>query len=38
MEFEKENQINYIIYKVERLEKMLKKLSEKLDDIEKKLY
>ena len=38
MEYEKENNESYIIYKLERIETLLFKLSEKIKKLEDKTY
>jgi len=38
MDYEKENNLTYIIYKLERIESMILKLNEKLKKIEDKIY
>tara|TARA_S200002703_G_C3781374_1_gene240769 strand:+ start:1043 stop:1159 length:117 start_codon:yes stop_codon:yes gene_type:complete len=38
MDYEKENNLTYIIYKLERIESMILKLSEKIKKLEDKTY
>lgn len=38
MDYEKENNLTYIIYKLERIESMILKLTEKIKKLEDKSY